>query len=66
MYENYNRIDTAFYREKQVQDWSRAKKEALMRGELEILPGLSMTYRDKNGASRTSVSDMNKTMTTEP
>lgn len=56
-YEHYNRIDTAFYREKQVQGWSRAKKEALMRGELETLPGLSMAYRDKDGASRTSAPD---------
>lgn len=31
--EEYQRIDTAFYREKQVQGWSRKKKEALIRGE---------------------------------
>ncbi len=29
-FEEYNRIDEAFYREKQVQGWSRNKKEALM------------------------------------
>ncbi|WP_299242197.1 GIY-YIG nuclease family protein [uncultured Aquimarina sp.] len=40
-YEQYNRIDTAFYREKQVQGWSRAKKEALMRGELDELHNLA-------------------------
>ncbi|WP_271767954.1 GIY-YIG nuclease family protein [Aquimarina algiphila] len=40
-YEKYDRIDTAFYREKQVQGWSRAKKEALMRGELEGLHDLA-------------------------
>ncbi|AXT49479.1 GIY-YIG nuclease family protein [Aquimarina sp. BL5] len=45
-YEQYDRIDTAFYREKQVQGWSRAKKEALMNGDLNTLPGLSMAYRD--------------------
>ena len=28
--EKYDRIDTAFYREKQIQDWSRKKKEALI------------------------------------
>ncbi len=28
--EEYDRIDDAFYREKQVQGWSRKKKEALM------------------------------------
>lgn len=29
-YEEYNRIDQAFYREKQIQKWSRKKKEALI------------------------------------
>jgi len=29
-YEEFERIDEAFYREKQVQGWSRRKKEALM------------------------------------
>ena len=32
-YEVYARIDEAFYREKQVQGWSRKKKEALINGE---------------------------------
>ena len=36
-WEEYNRIDTAFYREKQVQGWSRKKKESLIRGEIEDL-----------------------------
>ncbi|MBQ4802365.1 GIY-YIG nuclease family protein [Aquimarina sp. MMG015] len=40
-YEQYDRIDTAFYREKQVQGWSRAKKEALMRGDLDTLHDLA-------------------------
>lgn len=31
-YEEYSRIDKAFYREKQVQGWSRKKKEALING----------------------------------
>jgi len=31
-FEEYSRIDEAFYREKQVQGWSRAKKEALING----------------------------------
>lgn len=52
-YEKYDRIDTAFYREKQVQGWNRAKKEALIRGEVESLPELSLAYRDKV-VSRTS------------
>jgi putative endonuclease len=31
-YEEFQRIDEAFYREKQIQGWSRKKKEALMSG----------------------------------
>ena len=56
-YEEYSRIDEAFHREKQVQGWSRKKKEALIKGDFESLPSLSMAYRDlKNNAvvSRTS------------
>ncbi|GBU22503.1 hypothetical protein R80B4_02412 [Fibrobacteres bacterium R8-0-B4] len=40
--EEYSRIDEAFYREKQLQGWSRAKKEALMNkkaGDLTELAG---------------------------
>ena len=40
-YEEYDRIDHAFYREKQIQGWSRKKKEALMRGETHLLSGLA-------------------------
>ncbi|MEL6812991.1 MAG: GIY-YIG nuclease family protein [Bacteroidota bacterium] len=51
-YEEYHRIDHAFYREKQIQGWSRTKKEALMNGEQHLLPKLSIAYRDlRNGAS---------------
>ena len=39
--EEFPRIDEAFYREKQIQGWSRAKKEALIRGDYDALPGLS-------------------------
>ncbi|MDB5247761.1 MAG: Excinuclease subunit domain protein [Segetibacter sp.] len=31
-FEKFQRIDEAFYREKQVQGWSRKKKEALIAG----------------------------------
>ena len=31
-YEEYQRIDEAFFREKQIQGWSRKKKEALING----------------------------------
>lgn len=41
----------AFELEKRVQRWSRAKKEALMRGDLAALPGLS---RSRNARPSTS------------
>jgi putative endonuclease len=40
-YEQYDRIDTAFYREKQIQKWSRTKKEALINGDNDSLPELA-------------------------
>jgi putative endonuclease len=39
--EEYDRIDEAFYREKQVQGWRRAKREALINGQSEKLPALA-------------------------
>lgn len=47
-YEEYSRIDQAFYREKQVQGWNRNKKEALIIGKSELLPKLAIAYRDLN------------------
>jgi putative endonuclease len=40
-FEEFSRIDYAFYREKQIQKWSRAKKEALISGRMEELVRLS-------------------------
>ena len=40
-YEEFDRIDHAFYREKQVQKWSRKKKEALIESRKEELPLLA-------------------------
>ncbi|WP_183100058.1 GIY-YIG nuclease family protein [Nocardioides pelophilus] len=37
----YDRIDDAFWFEKQVQGWSRQKREALIRDEWEALPFLA-------------------------
>jgi putative endonuclease len=48
-FEEYSRIDEAFYREKQVQGWKRRKKDALINGEDYLLPELAIAYRDKNG-----------------
>ncbi len=42
--EEYNRIDEAFFREKQIKGWSRRKKEALIEGKYEILPILSKKH----------------------
>lgn len=40
-FEQYDRIENAFLREKQVQRWGRAKRLALVKGQLEKLHGLS-------------------------
>ena len=46
-FEEFERIDLAFNREKQVQKWSRIKKEALIENNKNMLPELSIAYRDK-------------------
>lgn len=62
-FEEYERIDEAFYREKQVQGWNREKKEALINGKPELLPELAKAYRDldvlknKNGLREPQPSD---------
>ena len=43
-FEEFARIDEAFNREKQVQGWSRKKKEALINQQYEKLPELSKNY----------------------
>jgi len=43
-WEEYNRIDVAFKREKQIQGWSRPKKEALIKGDFDRLSDLSRNY----------------------
>lgn len=40
-FEEYGRIDEAFYREMQIQGWSRKKKEALIAGLTEELKELA-------------------------
>jgi putative endonuclease len=61
-YEEYDRIDHAFYREKQVHNWNRKKKLALIDGKLEFLPALakkvfrspaSSIHADKSAHSET-------------
>ena len=50
-YEEYSRIDEAFYREKQIQGWSRRKKLALINGKPELLPKLAKKVFRKKVAS---------------
>jgi len=39
--EEFERVSDAYYREKQVQNWSRAKREALINSNTEMLPPLA-------------------------
>ena len=43
--EEFERVDEAFYREKQIQGWSHAKKRALIQKKYEILPELSKSKK---------------------
>jgi len=47
-YEEFERIDKAFYREKQVQGWSRKKKEALILKQDGILSFLAECKNDSH------------------
>ncbi|MBA3518565.1 MAG: GIY-YIG nuclease family protein [Rhizobiales bacterium] len=42
--EVYDRITDAIARERQIKGWSRAKKEAVIRGDYETLPELSSRH----------------------
>ena len=46
-FEEFERIDLAFNREKQVQKWIRIKKEALIENNKNMLPELSIANKDK-------------------
>ena len=52
-FEEFQRIDKAFYREKQIQGWSRKKKEALIEGDYQKLPELSKNYTQYGSADST-------------
>jgi len=45
--EECERIDEAYLREKQIQGWSRAKREALIARNWDALPGLSVKRRPR-------------------
>lgn len=44
-FEEFQNIDDAFYREKQIQGWSHKKKEALINGKTELLSELSKSKK---------------------
>jgi putative endonuclease len=48
-FEVFDRIDHAFYREKQIQGWSRKKKEALMRQDFDALHELAKCRNESAG-----------------
>ncbi len=45
-FERFQRIDEAFYREKQVKGWCRRKKEALIKGDVDKLKLLARSYTE--------------------
>jgi putative endonuclease len=47
--EEFNDIGTAYRREKQIQGWSRRKREALIEGEHSSLPAMSSRARRAAG-----------------
>ena len=55
--EEFERIDEAFQREKQVQEWSRKKKEALIATNYDKLPELSKNYKEYGVAGGASAND---------
>ena len=60
-FEEHQRIDDAFAREKQIQKWTRVKKEALIENNWEKLIEYSKAYRDvASRASATRHSKKNK------
>ena len=53
--EEYDRVSDAYYREKQVQGWTRRKREALINGSPELLPVLAKKIFDKRKIKDKSV-----------
>ena len=46
--QEYERVDDAFYVEKQVQGWSRKKKQALIEGKFDQLPKLAQCQNESH------------------
>jgi putative endonuclease len=53
--EEYQRIDDAFYREKQVQGWRRAKREALINDDPDSQPALAKKVFKKNAINNSNM-----------
>jgi putative endonuclease len=51
-FEEFDRVEDAYRREKQVQGWGRAKRLALIKERLEKLPGLSRKDFSERDVSR--------------
>ena len=56
-YEAFQSVEEAYMRERQLHGWRRAKKEALIKGEFERLPGLAASGK----AVSSTASSANKT-----
>lgn len=54
-FEEFQRIEDAFYREKQVQGWSRKKKRALVNGRFDRLSDLSKNYSQFPGVADSDI-----------
>ena len=52
--EEFERIDDAFYREKQIQGWSRKKKEALIAKDFDLLHELAKSTSTSSATDSTS------------
>ncbi|MES2543808.1 MAG: GIY-YIG nuclease family protein [Bacteroidota bacterium] len=67
-FEEFDRIDKAFYREKQIQGWSRKKKEALMESNLNNLKAFSKNHTQfsiQNMASTSSATENSTSSATD-
>jgi putative endonuclease len=53
--EEYGHVPDAYYREKQVQGWTRRKREALINGNPELLPALAKKVFNKSKIEDNSV-----------
>ena len=54
----YDRVDEAYAAEKRIGGWSRAKRQALIDGHTELLPGLSSrSWASRRGRGQPDVTD---------